>query len=334
MDTEEVSVGIEQLVDHLRAKQSTSVSLGDIAGVTEVLLATMRQYFNSIDTTLYSEFRGLSDYIHRARSEISELRPNDLKQEKIPRAGLELEAIVAATENATGTIMDAAEEIMSADPSAEEYGDTVNDACMRIFEACSFQDITGQRITKVVTTLTYIEERLHGLQDAWGPDIEDAEGDGADDNARPDNDLLNGPALDGEGIQQNQVDDLLAGIAVAEAVGVELGAGPDGEAEVETESDPQTAPEIEPESLAPEPLNGVENGAEPEDATGQGDIDAQFNGDVNEDQSAPDPEAEAIEVAAERMDAEDDEPELDDIVTLTPDPKELASQDDIDALFD
>ena len=55
----------------------------------------MRRYFNSIDTTLYAEIRGLSEYIRQARTEISELRPNDLKQEKIPRAGLELEAIVA-----------------------------------------------------------------------------------------------------------------------------------------------------------------------------------------------------------------------------------------------
>ena len=57
MKAEDVSVGIEQLVDHLRTNQSTSVSLGDIASVTEVLLATMRRYFNSIDTTLYSGFR-------------------------------------------------------------------------------------------------------------------------------------------------------------------------------------------------------------------------------------------------------------------------------------
>jgi hypothetical protein len=128
-----------------------------------------------------------------------------------------LEAIVASTEKATGTIMDAAEEIMSADATSENHVESINDACMRIFEACSFQDITGQRITKVVSTLTYIEERLHGLQDAWGPGIEDADGEvgdpGQDDDARPDKDLLNGPALDGEGILQDQVDDLLNGTA-------------------------------------------------------------------------------------------------------------------------
>jgi len=64
--------------------------------------------------------------------------------------------------------MDAAEEIMSADSSdSGAYQTAVNDACMRIFEACSFQDITGQRISKVVRTLTYIEDRLNKLQQAW-----------------------------------------------------------------------------------------------------------------------------------------------------------------------
>ena len=81
MDPEKVSAGIEQLVDHLRANDSVQVDLGNIAGVTEILLTTMRRYFNSIDTTLYAEFWGLSEYIQRARTEIWELRPNDLKQE-------------------------------------------------------------------------------------------------------------------------------------------------------------------------------------------------------------------------------------------------------------
>ncbi len=319
MDAEDISVGIEQLVDHLRTNQSTSVNLGDIASVTEVLLAIMRRYFNSIDTTLYTEFRGLSDYIERARSEISELRPNDLKQEKIPRAGLELEAIVTATEDATGTIMDAAEEIMAADSAAEEYATTINDACMRIFEACSFQDITGQRITKVVATLTYIEERLHGLQDAWGPDIADAEGDRREDDARLDSELLNGPALDGEGIEQDQVDDLLSGNGTEEAA--------EEAAIVELEAEP-----VNGNGAAD--ANGADAGAEPEADASQDDIDALFDGDETKDQAAPKPKTAAKKAAAKAVSVKDDEPELDDIVPLTADVEELASQDDIDALFD
>ncbi len=315
MDTEQVSAGIEQLVDHLRANKSDVVDLGDIAGVTEILLATMRRYFNSIDTTLYTEFRGMSEFIQRARSEISELRPNDLKQDKIPRAGLELEAIVASTENATGTIMDAAEEIMSADPTADGYSDAVNEACMRIFEACSFQDITGQRITKVVATLTYIEERLLGLQDAWGPDIDDADGaapiPGMKHDVRPDSDLLNGPALDGEGIMQDQVDDLFGEAVAADMTGSDI--------------------EIELEPDAKEPADGPadELADEPADAPDHGDQNGHMNGKNLEESDGE--ETPAVEPAAVEADSE---PKLDDIVPLSSDGGGEATQEDIDALFD
>ena len=316
MDTEEVRAGIEQLVDHLRASKSAATDLGDIVGVTEILLATMRRFFNSIDTTLYTEFRSLSEYIQRARSEISELRPNDLKHERIPRAGLELEAIVASTEEATGTIMDAAEEIMSADPAAEGYGDAVNEACMRIFEACSFQDITGQRITKVVATLTYIEERLHGLQEAWGPDIADADGEtplpGVDDDARPDGDLLNGPALVGEGILQDQVDDLFGEAVTADMTGKKIGGG------VEIEVEPDAIEAVE--EPGHEERNGHTNGESHEEG----------HEESHEENAGANQQATAEPAAIKTT----DEPKLDDIVLLSSKGKEEATQADIDALFD
>ena len=156
-------------------------------------------------TALYKDCRDLALYIAEARREIAEMRPEEMKKVKLPRAGQELEAIVKATEEATHTIMTAAEEIMAADVSVPAaYKTAVEDGCMRIFEACSFQDITGQRITKVVNTLTYIEERLNGLQKAWGPDLGDAPG--AAPEATGDAALLNGPSLAGEGVDQNDVD--------------------------------------------------------------------------------------------------------------------------------
>ena len=39
-----------------------------------------------------------------------------------------------------------------------------------VFEACSFQDITGQRITKVVKSVTYVEDRVNALIEFWGKD--------------------------------------------------------------------------------------------------------------------------------------------------------------------
>jgi len=157
--------------------------------------------------SLYRDCCELARYIATARREIVEMRPANLTTSQIPRAGQELDAIVKATESATNTIMEAAEEIM-ADANGS---DAINDACMRIFEACSFQDITGQRVTKVIGTLEYIEDRLGALQSAWGPDLEDPPANtelaSGDDEAG----LLNGPQLDGDGVSQDDVDRLLTG---------------------------------------------------------------------------------------------------------------------------
>ncbi len=165
--------------------------------------------FSFVDVErLYRDCRDLAQYISDARREIAALRPAEIKQSKLPRAGQELDAIVQATESATNTIMEAAEDIMASDASDHDaYKATVDDACMRIFEACSFQDITGQRISKVVETIEYVEGRVDALQKAWGPDVIDEDEDEVEEDA--DKALLNGPALEGEGIEQSDVDAIL-----------------------------------------------------------------------------------------------------------------------------
>ena len=152
-------------------------------------------------SSLYRDCCELARYIAKARQEIVEMSPSQLSNSQIPRAGQELDAIVKATESATNTIMEATEAIMAETGES----DAINSACMRIFEACSFQDITGQRVTKVIRTLAYIEDRLSALQSAWGPNLGESE-------IAPDDDetgLLNGPQLEGEGISQDDVDRLL-----------------------------------------------------------------------------------------------------------------------------
>ena len=102
--------------------------------------------------------------------------------------------------------MEAAETIMAADASkADDYATTVNECVMSIFEACSFQDITGQRISKVVETLSVIEQRLHRIGEVWGVQAEEVRKTSEDDPG------MAGPALAGEGIDQDDVDALLSG---------------------------------------------------------------------------------------------------------------------------
>lgn len=215
---DELPKQIEALVDHLRAEPDATRSLSDIASVTEVLIGTMQAFFRSIDTSIYRECRALSEYISNARTEIAALQPGNLETDRIPRAGMELDAIVQQTEEATNTIMAAAEEIMGADTSdAEAYQALVQDAIMRIFEACSFQDITGQRISKVVQTLAHIETRVAELRDLLGVTEDDIAAARAEESGDPDKDLLRGPALQGEGIDQSEVDALMGGEAADKA---------------------------------------------------------------------------------------------------------------------
>ena len=208
MNTDKLSKKLEQLVNLLREDQKQPVSIRDIASITEVLVAVVHRYFSILDTSIYRELQSVSAQITDTRSEIARVRPKDMKS-RIPAAGDQLDAIVRHTEEATNTIMEAAEEIMSADAAdIEAYKATVDGACLRIFEACSFQDITGQRVSKVVTTLGDIEERVGALLEVLGSEFEDS-GTAAEPLPQGDEALLSGPALEGEGIDQNEVDALL-----------------------------------------------------------------------------------------------------------------------------
>ena len=81
-------------------------------------------------------------------------------------SGLELEAVVLATESAANVIMEAAEEIQnwldggSQDPASLR---AVSEKVNSIFEACSFQDVTGQRIRRAIQHLQQVETMLEGM---------------------------------------------------------------------------------------------------------------------------------------------------------------------------
>jgi chemotaxis protein CheZ len=85
----------------------------------------------------------------------------------------------------------------------------LQDATTRIYEACSFQDITGQRITKIVATLKTIERKVAHIINTFGPDITHASLHSAE-AAITDTDLLNGPQLPENAMDQSDIDKLMA----------------------------------------------------------------------------------------------------------------------------
>jgi chemotaxis protein CheZ len=101
-------------------------------------------------------------------------------------SGVELEAVVTATENAANQIMEAAEAISTWLQSGGDRTSlaAVTEQVNAIFEACTFQDLTGQRIRRAIGHLQQVETMLTGIMheapagepqptpvDAVGPDL-------------------------------------------------------------------------------------------------------------------------------------------------------------------
>jgi chemotaxis protein CheZ len=198
----------DRLVDFLKQKRE-NVTFNDIISLAEVAAQSLQSFFHAMDAKVYRELREIAGYIESMRHEIGALQVNDLKDSRIPSAGQELGAIVAATETATNTIMECAETLMGADASDPvAYKALVDEKMMVIFEACSFQDITGQRIAKVVETLQHIEERVSRFADVMQTkDIDGFLTEQERERAeRKEKLLLNGPQLAGAGVDQASVD--------------------------------------------------------------------------------------------------------------------------------
>lgn len=178
----------------------------------------MRDFLSAVQPTITSELMAIADEIGRLKVEIQQLRPHEMKAHQIPEAGRELDAIVEATETATVTIMEAAETIMAADEVGEaDYRALVNDKMIEIFEACSFQDITGQRISKVVGTLNSIDRRVSGFVERLRiAETDDAPQEETAEERRKRELILHGPQHEGEGVSQADIDSMMAGESQAD----------------------------------------------------------------------------------------------------------------------
>ena len=162
------------------------------------------------NTKLRSEILNLFQYIQRMRVEIAHVTVKDDDRTPFETASEHLDAIVESTEVATNGILEQLEGIDNlVDEIREAAGDgNVSDLCDRIaektmnaMESCTFQDITGQRVTRVIKSMKFVEERVNAMIDLWGRD--DIEGMGyelPDNKPTGDEALLNGPQIPGEEI--------------------------------------------------------------------------------------------------------------------------------------
>src|SRR5437899_7255640 len=174
---------------------------------TKVLLETYRAQIEQCEK-LKVELDLIHDAITRTKREIAVLHGKSFNGDEMAKVNGELGAVVGGTEQATQQILEATEAIdqaatalsRSISPDQQKLlSEDIQERVISIFEACNFQDLTGQRISKVMTTMKFIENHINVMMDIWGgvdaikahaPPIVDTR-EGA---AR----LLNGPKTEGE----------------------------------------------------------------------------------------------------------------------------------------
>lgn len=147
-------------------------AIADLGSKFDRYLAMDASQIDQIQT----EIADISGKIKATKAEMAALRHPLAGEDKFVQASQELTAVVSATEGATNAIIACAEELeeivhelKSSLPEGYQ-SDRVNDmveVIVRIYEACNFQDLTGQRITKVVRALTFIEERVDAMMGVW-----------------------------------------------------------------------------------------------------------------------------------------------------------------------
>ena len=196
-------------LDAVQARTRIAVDTTEVAAVVEAIVESLSGDMSVADLKLYRELEQLAQYIQRAKREIADVKPNDIRERHIPMATDELDAVVEATAAATGTILDEAEAVQKLAASLPPpAGTNIAAAVTRIYEACNFQDITGQRITKVVKTLKYIESKIDALLAAFGETVV-----GKQVLLKPpDEDFVSGPQLPKAANSQDEIDAILASL--------------------------------------------------------------------------------------------------------------------------
>lgn len=216
---------------------------------------------------LSAELQSMSDAIAHTRRDIAAIKPKEGANNRIMAATEDLDAIVTATERATNDILGAVERIQEAFESIRE-GDgnddlfnSIEEDITNIFLACSFQDITGQRTTKVVNALRYLEKRVGAMIEIWGSEAlrNGAKGEFSSemDDDHPEAGLLNGPAMEGQGVAQADIDQLMDAPATAADESADIVEDDSGDAGDTADPTADPTADIDFDGVA-DPTEGVE----------------------------------------------------------------------------
>lgn len=163
---------------------------------------------------LANHIHALAEEIDFLREEMVRLNPGSEVRDSFPLVADELEAVVKNTETATETILSSCDNIEAALTDKEQGHTKIEQEITKIIEACSFQDITGQRVSKVVKSVKVFEEHIKSLTEYLEtrfPGIQalTESRKNKDNSAKTIVAEMKGPELPGQGLSQEDIDKLL-----------------------------------------------------------------------------------------------------------------------------
>lgn len=190
-----------------------TIDINNIDVVVQSFMDAVKSHVNTeADVEVLCEIEKISQQIKDTKKDISNANPDKL-QEDFPDAATQLISVTKTTEKSTNDILEAAEQIQAILPqiSDEEIRNQILNKTFVIMESCSFQDLTGQRINKVVSTLEQIEKIVSKLIKTFKPDknlIDEV----AQLKKIKEQELLSGPQLNDKAPSQKDIDDLFNSI--------------------------------------------------------------------------------------------------------------------------
>ena len=197
-------------IQELREDNGGKILANNIDDIVEKLVEVVKgQITTEEDMVAYEELQKISEQIQSTKKEVSNIDISVVSEDFVPSAASELSSITESTEKSTEKILDCSEQIQTIANSLdnEEAKQKIIEQCMQILEACNFQDITGQRINRVVSTLDEIESAINAMISTFGDGMK-KQAASKKDIEKKDEDLLNGPQSDGEAPSQQDIDDL------------------------------------------------------------------------------------------------------------------------------
>jgi chemotaxis protein CheZ len=197
----EQMVGARRARDVVQSPQSDQVAVSETTPAPEAQVAPQHE-LSALHALVARNTRTLMALI------------NDGKDRRMARAAGELAVAVESMETATQKVLasveavdDCARVLVSALTDDYHHGlaQDIQDHVVRVYEACNFQDLAGQRIGKVIATLVMVEEQLAVMIENCSKITSAARLDTAA-GSQPSGDLLHGPRLDGDGGHASQQD--------------------------------------------------------------------------------------------------------------------------------